>query len=42
VIDDIKVDVIATGPVAEADLDGIEDGPRLFVRQPPVGARNGK
>ena len=31
VIDDIKVDVIATGPVAEADLDGIEDGPRLFV-----------
>ena len=31
VIDDIKVDVIATGAVTDADLDGIDDGPRLFV-----------
>lgn len=31
VIDDIEVDVIATGAVANKDLDGIDDGPRLFV-----------
>ncbi len=31
VIDDIKVDVIATGAITDADLAGIDDGPRLFV-----------
>jgi hypothetical protein len=31
VIDDIKVDVISTVAVTDRDLDGIEDGPRLFV-----------
>lgn len=31
VIGDIKVDVIATGAVTDADLAGIDDGPRLFV-----------
>ncbi len=31
VIDDIKVDVIATATVTDQDLDGIDDGPRLFV-----------
>ncbi len=31
VVDDIKVDVIPTAAVTDQDLDGIEDGPRLFV-----------
>ena len=31
VIDGIKVDVIPTYDISEADLDGIDDGPRLFV-----------
>lgn len=31
VIDGIKVDVIPTNDVSEVDLDGIDDGPRLFV-----------
>lgn len=31
IIDGIKVDVIATSPVSDADLAGIEDGPRLFA-----------
>lgn len=31
VIDGIKVDVIATMPLSEADLAGLDDGPRLFV-----------
>jgi hypothetical protein len=31
VIDEIKVDVIATTAITDQDLDGIEDGPRLFV-----------
>lgn len=31
VIDGIRVDVIATAPVSDRDLEGIDDGPRLFV-----------
>ena len=31
VIDEIEVDVIATAAVTDQDLDGIDDGPRLFV-----------
>ena len=31
VVGGVKVDIIPTGPVSEDDLDGLDDGPRLFV-----------